>query len=248
MRQELDKFESEIFGFTVGRIDEVRSFELTPGTIDGLKRNYDMTLARVSLTDHSVIRGLTRGDFELMDVGLTFERSTKVKDLNTGELDIEVGVAHPGDVEQLVPMLVDPWGGRYDEDEHLDRDKVAKLRLEWLKNDLAGRTKYCFIAVDTLKPWTKGGFKIMAYVLAKDDGEIDLVGTLPDYRGQGIASDLLLSSLHEMRQRDGVEQATVRTHATNYAACRLYESTGFKLHKSDATFRLAGPRFERRPL
>ena len=66
-------------------------------------------------------------------------------------------------------------------------------------------------------------------------GEIDLVGTIPEFRGRGVAA----AAIHEaVRWFDAVaDVVTVRTQASNFTAASLYERAGFRLSSSDITYR-----------
>lgn len=58
------------------------------------------------------------------------------------------------------------------------------------------------------------------------DGEISNVAVLPEYRGQGIASDLLETVLIQGRSL-GAQDFTLEVRAGNTAAIALYERYGF---------------------
>ena len=66
---------------------------------------------------------------------------------------------------------------------------------------------------------------------------IELVGTLPGFRGRRVASRVLAHAVAWFSRR--ATTITVRTQATNTAAANLYESGGFTLRGTDLTFRLA---------
>jgi ribosomal protein S18 acetylase RimI-like enzyme len=60
--------------------------------------------------------------------------------------------------------------------------------------------------------------------------EISAVCTDPDFRGEGLASRLILAVAHGIRERG--ETPFLHTAASNINAIRLYESLGFKLRRS----------------
>ncbi len=68
-------------------------------------------------------------------------------------------------------------------------------------------------------------------------GEIELVGTMPAFRGRRVASRVMEHALWWFGTRTSL--VTVRTQATNIGAATLYERAGFTLHSSDLTFRAA---------
>lgn len=60
--------------------------------------------------------------------------------------------------------------------------------------------------------------------------EISAVCTDPDFRGEGLATRLILAVAHGIRERG--ETPFLHTAASNTNAIRLYESLGFKLRRS----------------
>src|SRR5262249_23341299 len=62
-------------------------------------------------------------------------------------------------------------------------------------------------------------------------GAIQNLGIVPDYRGQGLGSALLLQALHGFR-RAGLGRAFLEVTAQNEAAVRLYRRLGFRCRKT----------------
>jgi GNAT superfamily N-acetyltransferase len=71
--------------------------------------------------------------------------------------------------------------------------------------------------------------------------EISAVCTDEDYRGQGLATTLVLALVHEIRGRG--EQALLHASAANKTAVRLYERMGFRLRARPvfAAVKVPGP-------
>lgn len=63
-------------------------------------------------------------------------------------------------------------------------------------------------------------------VLLGEEGDIDKVMVAPEYRGKGIASELMRELLAEAGRR-GAESFTLEVRAGNVPAIRLYEKYGF---------------------
>jgi ribosomal protein S18 acetylase RimI-like enzyme len=79
------------------------------------------------------------------------------------------------------------------------------------------------------------GYVICLLDEATGHGEIDLVGTIPEFRGRGLAAAVVQEAI---RWFDSVaEIVTVRTQASNFTAATLYERSGFRLSLSDITYR-----------
>lgn len=64
--------------------------------------------------------------------------------------------------------------------------------------------------------------------LIMDEAHIATIAIQPEYRGRGIASQLVLYSLLEVT-RKGFKRATLEVRANNIAAQRLYRNFGFEV-------------------
>ena len=62
-------------------------------------------------------------------------------------------------------------------------------------------------------------------------GSIQNIGTLPEHRGQGLATSLILRALRGF-QEGGLRKATLEVTANNQRAVRLYQSLGFRLART----------------
>lgn len=60
-------------------------------------------------------------------------------------------------------------------------------------------------------------------------GRIYMIGSDPEYRGQGIGKKLLLAGLNYLRSR-GVRDVWLSVDSENKVACSLYKSIGFEEH------------------
>jgi ribosomal protein S18 acetylase RimI-like enzyme len=237
-----EPFDSTILGLRIGRIlsasapstDSYRQVfaELTGrATEDG----YDQVLRRTALENLNEIWALERGGFELMDVGVTFgQRLTAPIDPPTYD-DLAIRPSADEDIDRIVGLMVrEPWGSRYESDPAYEAARVRELRSRWLWNSHRGRADVVLVGVLDGLP---AGYVTCRLDREVEQGEIELVGTLPGFRGRGVASRVLTHAVAWFSRRAAF--VTVRTQATNVAAARLYEGAGFTLHSSDVTFRLA---------
>ena len=235
-----DTFDSEVFDRPIGRIVELGSRSIgdletmVAASVEAARAlGWDQLLRRTPTSDLRSVWALERTGFELMDVGVTFSQTLRSDEaLDRRELAMRPATA--GDIEAIIPAMVEvPWGGRYDADPTYTREQVREVRARWLRNSVAGRADVVLFGLLDNAP--------AGYVTAiiEDDGssaEIDLVGTLPAFRGRGVASRLLGATLAELAR--STDLVTVRTQANNFAAAALYERAGFTLSESDLTFRL----------
>lgn len=238
---EQDAFDSEVFERKIGRITEARALStadhmhLLRSLIEKAEANgFSQVLRRTGGADRAEVWALERSGFELMDIGVTFGRrlggiiSPPVRD------EIIVRGATETDIAAIVSgMMHLPWGSRYESDPTYTPEQVQDLRTRWLWNSYRGRAAAVLVGeIDE----QAAGFVTCVLDEAASTGDIDLVGTLPSFRGRGAASHLVTHALAWFSSR--CQFVTVRTQATNTAAAGVYERAGFTLHSSDITFRV----------
>jgi len=68
-----------------------------------------------------------------------------------------------------------------------------------------------------------------------DRGDIGLLAVAPDFRGKGIAADLVYTAQHYFKNKN-INKLQVVTQKDNIAACRLYEKCGFAIEKTETFF------------
>jgi ribosomal protein S18 acetylase RimI-like enzyme len=236
-----DAFDSAELGLRIGRIVALsaRSTAAASALLQALaaharRHGYQQVLRRTALSNLQEIWALESCGFEVMDVGLTFARvlggplDTIVHD----DLLVRVAAAH--DVEAIIPAMLDvPWATRYESDPRYERARVRQLRAQWLFNSLRGRADAFFVGILDGRP---AGYVTCAIDRRSGHGQIDLVGTLPAFRGRRVAARILAHAMSWFSARTSF--VTVRTQATNVAAAALYEKARFTLHSSDMTLRL----------
>ena len=233
-----EPFDSEIFHRPIARIlllTAPSAPALRPLLAALARRARELGIAqilrRVRLGDYEEIWALENGGFEIMDVGVTFARSIQGP-IEAPADDLEVRIATDDDMHELVPPMIErPWGSRYESDPGYSPEEVRELRSRWMWNSHRGRAQAVFVGLLEGRP---AGYVIC--LLHGTSGEIDLVGTLPEYRGRRVAPRVIQHSLAWFSTR--AKLVTVRTQATNFTAATLYERAGFTLQSSDATFRL----------
>ena len=235
-----EPFDSDVLGLEIGRIHELSAtglpgYETLLDSLTGRARalGYEQILRRVQVEAKEEIWALERSGFLLMDVGVTFNRPADSAFEAPAYDDLVVRLSVDADVEYIVAhMLSIPWGSRYETDPTYAPQRVRELRSRWLWNSHRGRATAMLIGVVDGVP---AGY--VTCLLRGSQGEIELVGTLPSFRGRGVASRLLEHARSWFSHRASV--VTVRTQASNYAAARLYEKSGYTLGASDMTYRRA---------
>lgn len=235
-----ESFDSEVFGLEIGRIQAAHAsssagyralFESV--LLEARARRFDQVLRRTRLDNLAEVWALEAAGFELLDVVVTFARHVAPGVRPPEWPDFRVDPSTDATVEEIArDMVDDPWGSRYEADPAYDAADVRELRRRWLMNSHRGRAQGFFIG-------SIGG-RLAGYVtclldMQKGEGEIELVGTLPAFRGRRVASRIIEHALCWFGERCPL--VTVRTQATNIAAATLYERAGFTLHASEVTYR-----------
>jgi mycothiol synthase len=75
-------------------------------------------------------------------------------------------------------------------------------------------------------------------ITGKGQGGIYMIGSDPDYRGQGIGRKTLLAGLARLRNK-GINSVSLTVDSENKAACSLYESVGFEQKQSYLWYEMA---------
>ena len=240
-----EPFDSDALGLTIGRIVHASAPSTTAyqqlfaeTTRRAAQQGYEQVLRRTSLQNLQEIWALEHSGFALMDVGVTFSLRLKTGIDPVGHDDLTIRASTDDDIREIAELMVrEPWGSRYESDPAYDPSRVRDLRSRWLWNSHRGRADVVVVGV---LDGRAAGYVTCRLDRRAGEGEIELVGTLPGFRGRHVASRLIAHAISWFSTRAAV--VTVRTQATNVAAARLYESAGFTLHSSDLTFRLAVPR------
>jgi GNAT superfamily N-acetyltransferase len=236
-----EPFDSTVLGLRIGRIADTSApsrddYRVLFGELASRARadGYDQVLRRTGLDRLPEIWALERSGFELMDVGVTFGRVVRGPVDPALYEDLQVRASTDDDIEQIVEAMVrDPWGSRYESDPAYAPSRVRDLRSQWLWNSHRGRADAVLIGVLDGRP---AGYVTCRLDRETGHGEIELVGTLPGFRGRRVAARVLAHAVSWFSTRATL--ITVRTQATNIAAANLYEAGGFALRSSDMTFRL----------
>lgn len=237
-----DAFDSAVFGLEIGRIVSIRAADPAErrALLDALNtqaraRGIAQIIRRVPATDLAEIWALEGAGFAMMDIGLTFGRTLTGPIATPAFDDFVVRPSTDADIEAIVDSMLEiPWGSRFEADPHYSPAAVRELRKQWLWNSHRGRAAAVLIGeVDG----RTAGYVTCLLDSNTGHGEIELVGTLPGFRGRRVASRTIEHALAWFSTR--ATHVTVRTQATNFAAAALYEKAGFTLALSDLTFRLS---------
>lgn len=90
--------------------------------------------------------------------------------------------------------------------------------------------QYSFMAFDTSKNNELIGAivgNVSKHKNKRMRGYIAMIATKPEYRGQGIGSELVSLVIKEMKEKGKVDEIVLETETINVAAMKLYENIGF---------------------
>lgn len=235
-----EAFDSEIFAREIGRVVAVEAAstaayaELFSGLAAAARdHGYAQILRRTQAGAFPELWALGSAGFEVMDIGVTFSRRLDGAEPPAAHTDMVVRPASEADVTAIAEgMLHLPWGSRYESDPAYTADQVRDLRTRWLWNSYRGRAAAVLVAEIDGRP---AAFATCVLDAHTRTGDVELVGTLPVFRGRGAAAAVVAHAVHWFSAH--ADLVTVRTQATNQAAANVYERAGFTLRSSDLTFR-----------
>ena len=235
-----DTFDSEMLQMRIARVHAAQAASrsefcaLYRGLAMQLRHDgFEQVLRRVPARDFSEIWALEQTGFNLLDIGVTFARRLEGPLVASEYDDLTVRSATAEDVERFAStMCCECWKSRYDAAPAYRPENVSKLRAQWLRNSLQGRAAVFLVGDVESQP---AGYVVGLLDRAEGIGEVDLVATLPEFRGRRVAARILDHVVAWFSQK--ARLLTVRTQATNIAATNLYEKAGFLLYESDLTYR-----------
>jgi dTDP-4-amino-4,6-dideoxy-D-galactose acyltransferase len=113
---------------------------------------------------------------------------------------------------------------RYKVDPGIPEEKFEELYKLWMIKSLNGE-----MADDVIVSKINDAVAGLITVYCKNNiGSIGLVGVHSNFRGKGIGGELIKASLSYFKKMN-CTKASVVTQGKNEAACRLYETYGFKV-------------------
>jgi len=125
---------------------------------------------------------------------------------------------------------------RFNVDPNFPKEGWEALYREWMKNSI----NCTFADAVLVKQELDCIFGVITLSVHGGLGKIGLLGVNEKSRGQGIGRKLIFAALDWFKNR-GVSRVEVLTQGDNLAACRLYESCGFVLDKTDDFYHFWNP-------
>ena len=209
-------WDSELFGFPIGRVPEPAALDdaVSAADADGVRCLYLLCPAD---EDHALQAALDAG-FRPYDVRVELERALEGTEPG-GE---EVREANAGDEAGLSRIAAERFTGtRFFADPHFPREACRELYVAWLRRGLTTAPER-----RTLVAGDAEGFVTCRFDAASGTGTIELIGVADGAAGRGLGA-ALLAGAHRAFAGAGLRRASVVTQARNVPALRLYERHGY---------------------
>ena len=229
--QHLD-WDSKFFGFKVAKIfiSKFNVNELLDSFEKLQKDNYKM----VALHSNEQIENLSlvfkRNYKEFHDLKLTFSKSinkkihNKLKNKFTSAF-YEINTP----CDELFSLAIQSSRySRFRRDPNFHENFCDDMYKKWISSSLIeeNNSKVIIVKMDS---------KLVGMISFSEkfkNGYIDLIATDNNYMGQGIASHLIYSAEKFFLSRN-INKINVVTQGINIPACKLYESSGYKIEKKE---------------
>jgi len=235
------KFDSEIFGFKIGKfIGKKLSSEKGNQIVRYCKDNNIKCLySNLDINDFETLNTASKHGFVISDIRITFEKdltnfeaNKKVK-INGYKIDDKIKKTDVPYLELLSKEI--SRVSRFVFDRNFPKGSGEKLYTAWMINSInTEAADKVFIAreIKTEKP-----IGVVTCKNESDHGEIVLVGVSKGYSGREIASFILNHALCFFKE-NGFRKVRVVTQGGNVPAQRLYQKNGFVTYSTSVFFHL----------
>jgi dTDP-4-amino-4,6-dideoxy-D-galactose acyltransferase len=222
-------WDSDFFGLRLGRIRSGTLHSEQVSQIDAwANENGIQGLYLLSRSDDpKVIRTAEKHGFQLVDIRLTLacERFDGTREVHGCHSEGSIRLAKATDIPALQLIARSAHSdSRFFNDRHFSRERAEALYSTWIEKDCLGRAERVLVAASPQdEPM---GYVSCHFDTAAGAGQIGLVGVAAKFRGNGIGSRLVLSSL-DWFAKGGAKTVRVVTQGSNRSAQRLYQRCGF---------------------
>jgi dTDP-4-amino-4,6-dideoxy-D-galactose acyltransferase len=219
---ELLRWDSQFFGFPIGRVIAGVDAEAIAGTVaradaDGIQCLYHL----VSADDVEALHAALAHGFSPYDVRIQFDRALAPP--APREVPVKIRKAVPADEAVLLRLASETiTATRFTVDHHFPRDRISHLYAAWVKRGLeSGDARRVLLAHPA------AGFVVCGIDSQNCAGEIELVAVAPGLEGHTIGQ-ALLDEAHRIMMEAGCNETRVVTQGRNVAAQRLYQRLGYR--------------------
>lgn len=228
----IDKFDSEILGFSCAKIQCLSSggLDISELITDLVKKKVKYAVIRIPGSDYPTVQLLEENNFKIVDclVEMSLDLA-KIKEV----VPPNIRIASKNDMKKIEEIAAESFQDtRFFHDKFIPKKAAKKIYSEWAKNSILGK------AADRVIVWESDG-NIEGFATIQKNGHIPLVAVAKGAQGKGIGKDLCMGAITICREF-GVKRAVIETQTNNIPAMRAYITTGFKIVNSYFTYRWYG--------
>jgi dTDP-4-amino-4,6-dideoxy-D-galactose acyltransferase len=223
-------WDSDFFGFNVGRVFIGNGDEENAGLIYNLGKAQGFRVVYVILSDWNkrIHETLTRNGAKLMDKKTLYARGVTPAQPQQALFPVIEYDDHFFTNELVDLALASGRYSRFLMDESFGKEPFERLYLEWLRNSINGKfADKVWLAIDKDHVI---GFVTAKKLMEDKSGHVGLIAVSEEYRGKKVGK-ALMEKCNEWYANHQLERATVVTQGDNIPACRFYESVGYHVGK-----------------
>lgn len=226
------EWDSGIFGFKIGRLNNIKAGENEKETRSLIKRivddcrleHYRHITCRIGLGDFTLLRALEKNGFNIADIQITLSTGGRPKKKKFALRGITIRKASRRDLDQIRTLTKDSFTDtRIVRDPNYPPKKADEFYYEWVKNSVHNKKQVVFLAEED-RSKKLAGFVICE--VSNGIGFIDLISVDKKMRRRGIGGILVGAAMNWFSRNS--KEAEVRTQVSNTAAIRAFTRGGFK--------------------
>ncbi len=225
-RFQILKWDSQWFGFPIGRVDLPEVTASSARNVDTWAREKKLKCVYVLVesTHHTMTLPI-----EYKEMGIRLEYDLDPHLLAAGPSD-DAYFMRRGELESVCSLARQLFNNtRFSQDPRFPPHLVRELYAEWTRRDSVTYSPGCLVV--------RGENDITGFVTGHTNptdptrGTIGLIGVAPSQHNNGIGTSLL-DHICRVFCKKGIERVTVVTQESNLAACHLYKTGGDTISKS----------------
>jgi len=240
---EESSFDSAALRMKVFRLIKCYPTSADPKNLDGLVRELtdsakrafcELMIARVDAQDMALVQAFERSSYVACDVLVTYSlKPREVVPADVGDLELRDGRVN--DADWMARISAEAFSfSHYFNSPWVNRRSAEEVVKKWINNSIVGYADRVLIAEREGKPVGYITVRSKSVCEGYKMSTIDLIAVDQSARGQGVGR--ILTSTAIATHKEEVSSWYVGTQAQNSAACRMYESVGFRQASLSATF------------
>lgn len=228
------KWDSEFFGFKVGKVTGSYDFAHLQNIRAQLKKNnFSLAYWKINVFDSASIEAAKKMQIFLADTKIIY--SIPVHDFVLNSQNLFNTQAYAGKVNEELVMLAMQSGehSRFKADKNFSPGIFEKMYGEWMKKSLTRElADEVFIVTHNEK--------ITGMITVVKNGmraQIGLLAVAEAHKKKGTGKALVHAAIN-WAKKNKYEIVQVVTQKTNIAACKFYESCGFKIESEELIYHI----------